>query len=47
MIANVGLSIDLMVDAVVLGDAKLSSDLMASQNPSLISTIWVLMAQDS
>ena len=47
MIANVELSVDLMMDAVVPKDVRLSLGLMASQNPSLISIIWVLMAQVS
>ena len=42
MIANVGLSVYLMVDLLVLRDVRLLLGSMASQSPSLISTIWVL-----
>ena len=47
MIANVRLSIDLMVDAMVPTDVRLLSGSMASQSTFLMSTIWVLMAQVS
>ena len=45
MIANVGLSVDLVMDAMVPGYVRLLSGLMASQSPSLMSTIWVLISQ--
>ena len=45
MIANVELLVDLVVDAVVSEDMRLLLGLMAFQSLSLMSTIWVLMAQ--
>ena len=42
---NVRPLVDLVVDFVVPGDVKLLLGLMASQSPSLMSIIWVLLAQ--
>ena len=45
MIANVRLLVDLVVDVAVPGDVRLLLGLMAPQSSSLMSTIWVLIAQ--
>ena len=47
MIANVRLSIDLMVDAMIPRDVRLLLGSMASQSTFLMSIIWALMAQVS
>ena len=44
-IANVRPLVDLVVDAVVPGDVRSLLSFMAFQSLSLMSIIWVLMAQ--